>query len=502
MLWADTTAGIMKMRNGANSAWISLWELDGTFIASDISLSAGTAGAPSLYFTGDTNTGIYSPGADQVAISTNGTGRLFVDASGNVGVGVSPTNASGYSTLDINNATNGGRLRFLVNGTAYGLIYNNAATDFRCGTGANVPFHLISNASIALTVDTSQRVGIGTTSPSYALHVAGTVNSSDANLGLRTALTNGLFQAREFGGSSANNTLEFNIRPDSGKSGYLTFTESSVADRWSIGIQNGSDGLRFISGTPTSGTERCRIDGSGRLLVGTSTAPTGAESQYSKLRVTGNTVSAGTCYASFGTGGLATSLASGNVISRMMFGSSDGEFAWIDCAADATPGTNDYPGRLVFSTTADGSASPSERFRIGSAGQLGIGGATYGTSGQVLTSGGASAAPSWTTVGNGAGTLKAWVNFNGTGTVAIRASGNVSSITDNGTGDYTVNFTTALADANYCITGTMGDYIPTNTARSVSVSTATAPSTSAVRIVNIGTGGAEDQARVSVAIFR
>jgi hypothetical protein len=46
---------------------------------------------------------------------------------------------------------------------------------------------------------------------------------------------------------------------------------------------------------------------------------------------------------------------------------------------------------------------------------------------------------------------RAWVNFNGTGTVAIRASGNVSSITDNGTGDYTVNFTTAMADANYAV---------------------------------------------------
>ena len=54
------------------------------------------------------------------------------------------------------------------------------------------------------------------------------------------------------------------------------------------------------------------------------------------------------------------------------------------------------------------------------------------------------------------GLAKAWVNFNGTGTVAIRASFNVSSITDNGTGDYTVNFTTALADANYSVnvTGT------------------------------------------------
>jgi hypothetical protein len=46
---------------------------------------------------------------------------------------------------------------------------------------------------------------------------------------------------------------------------------------------------------------------------------------------------------------------------------------------------------------------------------------------------------------------RAWVNFNGTGTVAIRESGNVSSITDNGTGDYTVNFTNALADANYSV---------------------------------------------------
>ena len=48
---------------------------------------------------------------------------------------------------------------------------------------------------------------------------------------------------------------------------------------------------------------------------------------------------------------------------------------------------------------------------------------------------------------------RAWVNFNGTGTVAIRASGNVTSITDNGTGDYTVNFTTAMADANYGVSG-------------------------------------------------
>ena len=54
---------------------------------------------------------------------------------------------------------------------------------------------------------------------------------------------------------------------------------------------------------------------------------------------------------------------------------------------------------------------------------------------------------------NSVGTLKAWVSFNGQGTVAIRASGNVSSITDHGTGQYTVSFTTAMLDGNYSVSG-------------------------------------------------
>ena len=63
------------------------------------------------------------------------------------------------------------------------------------------------------------------------------------------------------------------------------------------------------------------------------------------------------------------------------------------------------------------------------------------------------------------GLAKAWVNFNGTGTVAIRASFNVSSITDNGTGNYTVNFTTAMVDANYAVcatSGNSGTFLPLN----------------------------------------
>ena len=53
---------------------------------------------------------------------------------------------------------------------------------------------------------------------------------------------------------------------------------------------------------------------------------------------------------------------------------------------------------------------------------------------------------------------RSWVNFNGNGTVAIRASGNVSSITDNGTGDFTVNFTTSMPDSNYSLIATSSNY--------------------------------------------
>ena len=60
--------------------------------------------------------------------------------------------------------------------------------------------------------------------------------------------------------------------------------------------------------------------------------------------------------------------------------------------------------------------------------------------------------PDATSMQTGQQACKAWVNFNGTGTVAIRGSYNVSSITDNGNGDYTVNFTTAMPNANYCTT--------------------------------------------------
>ena len=93
---------------------------------------------------------------------------------------------------------------------------------------------------------------------------------------------------------------------------------------------------------------------------------------------------------------------------------------------------------------------------------------------------------------------RAWVNFNGTGTVAIRGSGNVSSITDNGTGDYTVNFTTAMVDANYSVTTC------TEESRILTKYFATAPATGSCRFRNqvSATAAGDDPVYAFCAFFR
>jgi hypothetical protein len=97
---------------------------------------------------------------------------------------------------------------------------------------------------------------------------------------------------------------------------------------------------------------------------------------------------------------------------------------------------------------------------------------------------------------------KAWVNFNGDGTVAIRESGNVSSITDNGTGDYTVNLTTALPDANLSVVGSTGEQ--TNTSDTNRLLVVNIFANNAVRITTfVGTTAAKTNfSAVAVAIFR
>jgi hypothetical protein len=136
-----------------------------------------------------------------------------------------------------------------------------------------------------------------------------------------------------------------------------------------------------------------------------------------------------------------------------------------------------YTGNIIFQTN-----NRAERMRIDSSGNL------------LFNSGYGSAATAYG--------CRAWVNFNGTGTVAIRASGNVTSITDNGTGDYTINFTTAMPDINYSYSGFGGQNIDGGY---IQVSRNAAPTTSALRIEAGSIPGVfnpRDASYVTVAVFR
>jgi len=148
MPWADTTAGVMKMRNGANSAWITLYQLDGEWTS--IAFENGTAAAPSIYFKDSgTDTGFYSPGADQVGITTAGAVRATFSATAITFTGNVLLSGTGYLDLPVGTTAqrpgtpNSGMIRFNstltqfegYNGTAWGQIGAGAT-----GGGADTVF--------------------------------------------------------------------------------------------------------------------------------------------------------------------------------------------------------------------------------------------------------------------------------------------------------------------------------------------------------------------------
>ena len=158
------------------------------------SAALGAAATPSITFTGDLNTGIYSPGADQVAVATNGTGRVFIDASGNVGVG---TASPGYA-LDIASADttagNALRLRQNATATAAGLQFTDAGVTTQHGaivSDASSNLKFATGNTEKLRITSAGLVGIGT-------------NASNANGGILQLSSGITFPATAVAASDAN----------------------------------------------------------------------------------------------------------------------------------------------------------------------------------------------------------------------------------------------------------------------------------------------------------
>jgi len=157
---------------------------------------------------------------------------------------------------------------------------------------------------------------------------------------------------------------------------------------------------------------------------------------------------------------------------------------------------------IINADTSDGLKLTSDtsgeiQFQSGGVTKAGVNATGLTGDGSQLT--GLPAASSLTTASGSAPSYsaRAWVSFNGQGTVAIRASGNVSSITDNGVGQYTLNFTTAMPDANYCVNVSAGPSVYSQGMEMEIISI----STTNTSILGWG-NGTEDPAFVCVSIFR
>jgi len=155
---------------------------------------------------------------------------------------------------------------------------------------------------------------------------------------------------------------------------FRTTSYSNLAQIVASNPSSDSGEITFRTRTGGSAFDRAKIDSSGRLLVGTSSSPTTGQGQYARIVAQGyNGDATGGGIISIQRGSAATG--SGSAIGEICFGDNTGAtFAKIGCDADATVSSaSDLPGRLTFSTTADGASSPTERMRITNAGLVGIG---------------------------------------------------------------------------------------------------------------------------------
>ena len=355
---------------------------------------------------------------------TSGSERMRIDSAGKVGIGTSTPTLSYGTGLHIAGGNAGLKLQNTTNGDWAFIEYADESNaikyiqGYRDSTGVYGirPGNSLSSAS-GISIDSSGKLLVGTISD-YAENVqAAFYGASNGGIALASG-TSGLSRlmfadatagnAGAYVGSiiysHADDSLRFNVnggtermRIDSSGNVQVSTGQFTVGTHGTTGLQLINDGtFGTIQSADlkirTAAAERMRIDTSGRLLVNTSVsrivedhAGNGPEAliqiegQHSagiQSIIAASTIDASRCgtlslgrHRNNTVGGTPTVVQSGDSLGAICFAGGDGtdmrsKGAFILCQVDGTPGSNDMPGRLMFSTTADGASSPTERMRI------------------------------------------------------------------------------------------------------------------------------------------
>ena len=405
----NTTTNQLRVYNG--SAWQGGVTATGDLIAKTgdtfsgaIGIIAGSTGSPGLYISGDTDTGIHSPGANTIALIASGSNILQAGSSGITVNGTATATAfSGPLTGNVTGNVSGsaatvtGAAQSAITslGTLTGLTVDGDLT--LTGAANNVVWDKSDNA---LEFADSAKAVFGTGSDLEIYHYAGNsfIANTTGDLLIRNTTGNEIkiqavsgAQSIQCIGEGAVELYHDNSKKLETSATGATVTGTLVADGLTVnsGATNtaalfestdaevtiqlkDTTGSSYIKAQndfrfENSSTELMRIDSSGRLLVGTSSS-----SSADTLVLQGN--SAGSTYGAQLRLRRNATISSGSGIGTIHFEDGSGNsYAVIGGEGDGTSGSSDYPGRIVFSTTADGASSATERMRIDCRGFVGIG---------------------------------------------------------------------------------------------------------------------------------
>ena len=351
---------------------------------------AGSAAAPAIYPAGDTNTGIFFPAADTIAFSEGGTESMRIDATGNMGLGVTPSAwASGRKVLQVSAGSGGA---YLVSGSATQALlgangYSDGSTFRYAANGTATLFEQGAGVFAWFTAPS------GTAGNAITFTQAMTLNA-DRRWQLNTTTFVGNEQAIIQFNSSGTVTQALNTRDgnaSANNNAHIVLRRSDDTYLGAVG-RSGTDTAMFVDGNSylalrTGNTERARIDSSGNLLVGTSVAGSPGFGVANSANISFPESTANTSFATMFRQASSADLVLGSGVRYS--GTSNG-FASSTGSAWARTAINVGYGAIKFFTAAEATvtvgtdATLTERARIDSSGNWLIGtNIPAGTSGSV-----------------------------------------------------------------------------------------------------------------------